>query len=338
MRLLLTGATGFVGRNLLLRALPDPRWEEIVLPVRDPSKLSAQFDAEGLGALSSRVRVVGCGAPRWEGLQADGITHAVHAAAVLFSRDGEAYHETNVDGAHNLLSRLPAGARTVLLSSQSAGGPTPAGVSARDESCADHPITLYGRSKLEMERRVTADFPDRDITILRPPMILGPRDTATLPLFQMASGLARIKPGLRAKTYSWIAVDDLVPAILMRLAQTPSPSPGVSRWNVASGRPITDLELLSAAASATGGRGITLRLPHAVVGALGLIVDAVPGLGDRLPSLTRDRIREIWPGRWVMDSGAFRRETGWADRRALADVMSETCRWYRAAGLLAPGR
>ena len=48
MELLITGSTGFVGRNLLLRVSQDARWRRIVLPVRDPAKLRAQLEGEGI--------------------------------------------------------------------------------------------------------------------------------------------------------------------------------------------------------------------------------------------------------------------------------------------------
>ena len=107
----------------------------------------------------------------------------------------------------------------MVISSQSAGGPTPAGKRARTEADSDAPITWYGESKLDMERSIRREFPNRPITILRPPMILGPRDSATLPLFRMATGRIRIKPGLRSKSYSFVAVDDLVAAIFLALEQ-----------------------------------------------------------------------------------------------------------------------
>ena len=72
-----------------------------------------------------------------------------------------------------------------------------------------------------MERAIRDEFSNRPISILRPPMILGPRDTATLPLFRMARGAIRIKPGLRTKSYSFIAVEDLVAAIFLALESEP---------------------------------------------------------------------------------------------------------------------
>ena len=49
MRILVTGATGFIGRTLVLRALRDERITEVVAPVRSEDKLLAQLVREGVG-------------------------------------------------------------------------------------------------------------------------------------------------------------------------------------------------------------------------------------------------------------------------------------------------
>ncbi|HRJ71104.1 MAG TPA: NAD(P)-dependent oxidoreductase [Terrimicrobiaceae bacterium] len=323
MRLLLTGATGFVGRNALLHAIA--RGDEVHVPVRDPAKLSAQLRKEG--AASARVTPLSTDPSQWACHDFD---QAILGAGVLFARTPAEYHATNVDWTLAVLRALPPACRTVILSSQSAGGPTPPGAAARSETHEDRPITWYGESKLAMERAVRAGFSGRRIAILRPPMILGARDTATLPLFRMAQKGIRIKPGLRDKSFSFIAVDDLVAAVFTALEQEPPDGP---RY-IASRTTITDRELIAAAAAAVGKGGITVPVPQAAVRCLALLVDAVPALRARTPSLTRDRAREIWPDRWVVDGSAFATQTGWRAHTALDQCMAEACAHYVREGAL----
>jgi nucleoside-diphosphate-sugar epimerase len=324
MRLFLTGATGFVGLNLLLEVLRDGRYEEIVASVRDPGKLARQLAFEGFAERPRNLRVMPWGEPP------PPVDHAVHCAGVLFSRSREECFRVNVDESLALLTRLPAGTRTVVLSSQSAGGPTPAGQIVRTAADADAPLTWYGESKLAMERRLLVERPGT--LVWRPPMILGPRDRATLPLFRMAAGAVRIKPGLRPKTYSWIAVGDLVRAIL-RALEDAAPAPTTPLAACAS-ESITDRELIQTAADVLGRPGRILPLPHALLRGVSAVVDAVPALRDAAPSLTRDRVREIFPDRWVLDSSEFRARYAPEPFASLAGTLAETLAWNVRAGLL----
>jgi nucleoside-diphosphate-sugar epimerase len=150
-------------------------------------------------------------------------------------------------------------------------------------------------------------------------MILGPRDTATLPLFKMAAGLVRTKPGLRRKEFSFLSVEDVLEAI-SRAWETALPSPHY----IAADHTITDRQLIDTAARAAGAKGITLPVPIAMVKAMSLLVDSIPALRQSAPSLTRDRAKEIWPDRWVVDSSAFRKATGWSSRHDLLHALQST--------------
>jgi len=215
MELLLTGSTGFVGRNLLLRLARDSRWTRIVLPVRDPEKLSSQLAGEGI----ADGRMVPCRVSDdlWQ-LPPDAAPDLViHAAGLLFGRRREDYFATNVEGSLRLAAQLPRTCRMILLSSLAAGGPTPTGASHRTVDHEDRPVSWYGASKLTLERELRNRL-GRRLVILRPPMALGPRDAATVPLFRMARGPVRIKPGLGSKHYSWIEVGALCDAVLKAAA------------------------------------------------------------------------------------------------------------------------
>ena len=321
MRLFLTGATGFVGLNLLLEAQKSGRYTEIVVAVRDGDKLLRQLAAENI-ADTAVMRIT-----PWDAPPPAGIDHAVHCAGVLFARNRDDYFRVNVDDTLRLLNALPATAKIVVLSSQAAAGPTPAGRKIRTAADPDTPITWYGESKLAMEKTLRATRPDA--LILRPPMILGPRDRATLPLFRMAAGPLRIKPGRAPKSYSWIAVRDLVSGILNALG-----SSAESPLAACCPEPITDIELIETAAQILGRRGKTIALPHPFIRGMSAIVDAIPALRAAAPSLTRDRARDIFADLWVIDGAAFRSRFAPGPFATLRETLAETAAWYARAGLL----
>jgi nucleoside-diphosphate-sugar epimerase len=323
MSLLLTGATGFLGRNVLLRALSEGK--EVLPAVRNADKLLQQLRFEQRDP--QKIQLLPALPDRWPRISP---RYAILGGGVLFERNRSDYFCTNVDWTLATLRALPPECRTVVVSSLSAGGPTPDGKAARSEEDVDAPITWYGESKLAMERAIRREFPNRPITILRPPMILGPRDTATLPLFRMARGAVRIKPGLRAKSYSFIAVDDLVTAIFLALEREPCPQASY----VASAQSMTDWQLIAAAAAACRARGVTVPVPHFIVRMLSAFVDKIPRLRAKAPSLTRDRAREIWPDRWVVDGSQFARLTGWRASTSLSEALEAAQSYYVREGKL----
>lgn len=325
MNLLLTGSTGFVGRNLLLQALQDPTWSEIILPVRSEDKLREQLRNEGIKRLPEHLHLCfvdehGCSL---EKVPTPDI--AIHCAGLTFSRYRADYFKTNVDGSLALLDALPKNCPLLVLSSQSAAGPTPATTLVRKREHEEKPHSWYGESKLAMEKKLLQHASDR-LLILRPPMILGPRDSATVPLFQMARGFLRMKPGFQTKYYSWIAVDDLCRAMLMAAKSDWQKRPH-HNYFIASNETITDLSLIQTTADVLGASGITLRLPHAMIQVISLVADKIPALHKPLQSLGRDRVKEILPQRWVADGSEFQRDFDWKPQTSLRETLEQTRVW-----------
>ena len=330
MELLLTGSTGFVGRNLLLHLRRHPRWSRIHLPVRDPEKLRAQLEGEGIAG-DERFVITRVTGDLWELPSGANPDMVIHAAGLLFGRYREDYFRTNVEGTLRLTAQLPRTARVIVLSSLAAGGPTPRGTGARAVEHEDCPVSYYGASKLTMERELRKRL-GRRLMILRPPMVLGPRDGATVPLFQMAKGVIRIKPGFAAKHYSWIDVDDLCRAILAVLSNDWDRVGQYGPFYLGSDETITDSELIATAAEVIDARGVTLSAPQLAIRLASLVIDAVPAWRSAAPSLGRDRVREILPPRWVCDADPFSRNFGWKPSKKLRETLGETAIWLKNEG------
>lgn len=328
MELLLTGSTGFVGRNLLLRLAEDSAWSRIILPVRDPEKLHAQIASEGIS--DNRFVPVPVSDDLWQ-LPPDAAPDLViHAAGLLFGRRKEDYFGTNVDGSIRLVAQLPRTCRVILLSSLAAGGPTPAGADRRTMDHEDRPVSWYGASKLTLERELRNRL-GRRLFILRPPMVLGPRDAATVPLFRMARGAVRIKPGFAPKHYSWIEVGALCEAILAA-TRNPGECERPGSHYLGGEETITDAELIGTAADVIGSKGFTLPVPQATIRIASLAVDAVPVWRAAAPSLGIDRVREILPDRWVCDGKPFADQFGWHQLKNLREALAETAAWLKEEG------
>jgi nucleoside-diphosphate-sugar epimerase len=338
VRIFLTGATGFVGRNLLLALLRDERVSWVGAGVRHGGKLVTQLAGEGIFGLPAKLQVVTGNAQDWGlGSVEDPPDFCVHLAGVLFARTREEYFSANVEGALRLWRELPPSTKMIVVSSQSAVGPGLFGGPARREEDAPAPVSFYGESKLAMEEALLREAGTGGrLLILRPPMVLGPRDSATLPLFQMVRGWPWVKPGSKTKQLSWIAAKDLVRAI----ARTWQPEGGAlwsepdPRFFVSAGETITDRTLLVAAGRVLGRQAPILPLPDALLRVVAGLSGLLPVIGENVPSLMPDRARELLAVNWTIDSGKFRARSEWSDLCSLAETLQETAAFFQKEGSL----
>ena len=331
MRLLVTGATGFIGRTLVIRALRDENITEVIAPVRSPEKLRTQLLREGVES-PAKLRIIQAEAPQWDFRGEGAVDRVVHCAGVLFGRSRDEYFRSNVEGTTRLLHTISGSPKVELLSSQAAGGPTPAGHHAKKIEHPDRPVSWYGASKLRMELAVREASPGHPVFMLRAPMVLGPGDQATLPLFRMVRGKIWPKPGLRPKHYSWVSSDDLADAIDAWFEH--GPDHGVHTAHVASPGTITDSALMCTAGRVSDRRGLLFPVPQLLLKPVALASKFIPAIGEKVPSLTPDRAREIWPDRWVIDAEPFHAATGWRGKATLEDTLARTLAWFQREGLV----
>jgi nucleoside-diphosphate-sugar epimerase len=160
--------------------------------------------------------------------------------------------------------------------------------------------------------------------------VLGPGDQATLPLFRMVRGKIWTKPGRELKHFSWISSDDLADAIDAWFERGDQ----LNIAHVTSPGTITDAELMLTAGKVSGKNGTLLPVPQILLKPVAFASKFIPAIGEKVPSLTADRAREIWPNRWVIDPDPFHAATGWRGKATLEDTLARTLAWFRREGLV----
>ena len=163
---LVTGATGFIGSHLVEKLCASG------LPVR---ALVRRIDRDW------PCPTARCDLATGQGLEEalDGVDTVIHLAGATKALAPDDYYVANVRAAANLARALAGRAvRLVHVSSLAAAGPSPDGTPV-DEDAPPHPVSHYGKSKLEGERVVRELKPDA--VIVRPPVVYGPGDTGRVP-------------------------------------------------------------------------------------------------------------------------------------------------------------
>jgi len=330
VRWLVTGATGFIGTALTERLIAGG--DEVRALVRDPGR-------------ASELRAMGAELVRGDMSRPDSLSEAVpdvdvvvHLAGLVKALTREELFAINAEGTRSLARAVARSGRAkfVLVSSLAAAGPsTPE--RCRTETDRPAPVSIYGQSKLAAEEALRSFAPGLDASIIRPPIVYGPRDKEFLPsLFQLARTGLIAKSGLGQKHYSLIHVDDLV-AMILAVAQRGArvDEAGTSGiYFCADGVDYTWEALGRGAMAALGKRGTVVAVPEMVTWIAAGASSAVARLTGRPAILSLDKMMEIREPAWTCSSEKARRELGWTPRVSFVDGMRDSVRWFRERGLV----
>jgi len=325
VRVLVTGATGFLGTRLV--PILQAQGHTVRALVRETS------DVRALKAAGAELVVGSLHPPQRLETACEAVDAIVHCAGGGKVRDVSAFYANNLATTTNLLeaarATCPNLRRFVFVSSLSAHGPSPDGV-PRDPAEATTPITHYGRAKAQAETAVLDAADAFDVTILRPPAIYGPGDTRMLPVFKAAARGLLPLPG-PARMTSLVHVDDCCTAIGHIVTQ---PHPNRRIYFVEDGKPRTIDELADDVSNAVQRKPLVLRAPRFLLLAAAVISELVGRLRRRAVALTRDKVQDLSQPYWVCDATPLRTELGWSPTITFPDGARATAEWYREHGWL----
>jgi len=316
MKVLVTGATGFIGSNLVKELVK--RDYEVTCLTRKTSNLSC------LEELDVRIVYGDCTEKdSLKQLSAD-FSYIFHLAGLTKAIKEKDFFATNGEGTENLLRALSANTQSVkrflYMSSLAAAGPSREGMPL-DETATPRPVSIYGKSKLEGER-ATFKYKDQlPMSIIRPPAVYGPRDRDFFLFFKMVG--KGFYPYWGKCYYSLLYVDDLVSGLI---TAAESPEAEGETYFLSDGRIYSNDDIVSEIMQAMGTRAVRLRIPAPVLGFLAK-------LGEKLAHgatiINSDKLREIKHSYWTCNAKKAENELGFIPKVTLKEGIKWTADWYK---------
>jgi dihydroflavonol-4-reductase len=319
---LVTGASGFIGSHLVDRLLSEGASVRCLVRAISPRGSAARY----LPAQPAKP-VLG------DLLTGTGIEDALGGSSIVFHLAGVTkalrnadYYSGNVKATENLVRGMSAGdARLIHVSSLAAMGPSPDGAPLREDA-APHPLTHYGKSKLEGERAVRGSSVTARATVIRPPVVYGPRDSDVFRVFKAAASGAMVRIGRADRYFSFIYVSDLVDGLLLAAGHAQAAG---RDYFLANREPSTWTEF-SATAAATMMKSLRIfTLPVWAAYLAGSAADLLARLRGRPGILSRDKVLDVRQRYWVCDSARAAADLGFEAQTSLREGVAATLEWYR---------
>lgn len=313
MKILITGASGFIGSFLVEEALrrkwevwagirrssskeylQNPRISFIDLDYSDKEKLKQQ--------ISGHVSRHG----KWD--------YIIHNAGLTKSLDIRDFETVNYLFTRRFVKALQeTGAiplKFILMSSLSA---------------YPDPESAYGKSKRKAERFLESQtgFP---YIIFRPTGVYGPRDKDYLLMLKTVDAGWDITAGFKPQKLTFIYVKDLVKAAFLALE---SPLSGKAYF-VSDGNVYTDKTFTKIVKTALRKKfTIKIRVPLFVLKIASLLAESIAHLTKKPSTLNRDKYKIMKQRNWTCDTLPLQQELGFEADYDLERGIGECVKWYK---------
>lgn len=309
-RIVVTGATGFIGGTLIRRLLADGRAVRAALRRTIPGlPVDAELVAiSTIGPETNWMRAV-------EG--ADAIVHLAARVHMTGESTPDAlplFRAVNAAGSATLAraARAAGVRRLVLLSTTTVYGDRSLG-RPFDEASLPAPVTPYARSKLEAEQLVAEALrgSSTEFVVLRPPLVYGAGAKGN---FERLVRLVRRGIPLPLASVhnrrSLVYVGNLVDAIVRCLYH---PGAAGHTYVVSDGEDVSTPQLIARIAAALGRRPRLIPMPAALLRFAGKLI----GRADEVARMLDDM---------AVDSSRIRRELDWQPAFTLDEGLSQSVR------------
>jgi nucleoside-diphosphate-sugar epimerase len=332
MRILVSGASGFIGSGLV-EALTRKGYEVSALMRQSASSQylkDLQFtritgDLRDMDSLK-RACV--------------GVDMVIHLAGLTSAKNREEFFKFNAQGTKNIAaaaSESPSVKRFVYVSSLAAAGPS-VGLAPKTETDPDHPVSFYGESKLRGELYLEELKGKLPYIVIRPPMVYGPRDKNIFLFFKsIQKNWMPILPSKSTtghKYYSSIHVDDLIQSLVLSASAPEALFKTGEKFFVSDGNIYTYERIMGIIATELKVKPIRLKIPASVVGAISKAGTILGKIMQKDLPINDDKLHELLPDYWICSSQKAFDQLGLKPKYTMDTGIPQTAAWYKVHGWL----
>jgi len=328
MKVLVTGATGFIGSHVADLLLE--RGYDVRALARKSSNL------QWLKGKNIEIADGSIDNPQSLEKAMYDVQMVFHVAGLTAARNAEEFMRGNRDGTQNMLDAAlkfaPNLERFLHVSSLAAVRPSVSPDQPVDELTPSQPITSYGVSKKAAEDAVNLFATKLPITIVRPPAVYGPRETAILDFFKAVNKGIVPHIGFDQKQVSLIHGLDLSRGII---EAAESQNTIGKTYFVSSEEFYTWAHVGEITAKILGKkRAVPLRLPHFLVFGVAGLSEFFGRFSAKPPVLNFEKGRDITQPFWICSVERAKADFGYRQLISLEDGIRQTVDWYEFMGWL----
>lgn len=319
MKAFVTGGTGFIGSHLVEAIKKSADFEEVRCLVRNEPKWLSGLSFKTIKGDLNDLKALGKGLEEVDVL--------FHVAAIVKAPSRKEFTQANVDATENLvrLAQKKGVKNMVILSSLAAAGPSINSPKTEDDPM--EPVSMYGKSKMEMEEKVKIAAGKSDsIKIIRPPAVYGPREDQIYSFFKSCSkGLCPIVGDGNNPRVSMVYVSDLIDGILLAAQKKDA---GIHTYFISGEGTHSWNEIRGITSKVLGKKLIPLKIKPSIVKKVAGVIENVASLFGVYPVVNKEKANELIL-EWTCTSEKAENELNYRPKVSLAEGISRTIHWYK---------
>ncbi len=319
-KVLITGASGFVGFHLIEQALA--KGYSVFAAVRRSSSVDhlKAFNINYVYLNFSDVDALN------KDIVANGYDFIIHASGTTKAKRLEDYNLVNADYSRNLaLAAVGTQVKKfVFVSSLAAIGPLTSLDGRISATSKAQPVTSYGASKLQAEIYLK-EIHALPLLVIRPTAVYGPREKDIFILFNSLNKGLEPYIGQFDQRLSFVYVKDLAALILSALESTLIHQ----SYNISDGRSYDRFALADYTKPLLSKKTFKFHIPLPLVKGLASLLDLLYSRSTATPALNKEKLAELTAINWTCDIDKAKMELGYVPRYNLEQGLAETISWYK---------